>query len=101
MTSEEILKQMEQRREIRLLPNRYLDGIEIDFLIMIGKGSETRKINLEIDGKHHNRFYMIKENQLRDEYLAKQGIEVIRLKLPPESLQKSEMEKMITDLLKT
>jgi very-short-patch-repair endonuclease len=98
--SEEILKQMEQRGEIRLLPNRYLDGIEIDFLIIIGSGPGTRKINLEIDGKYHNRFYMIKENQLRDKYLAKQGIEVIRLKLPQDSHKIEILEKRIIDLLK-
>jgi len=98
--------QMEKRFEqllkdlkIKVLPNRYIDGIEVDFLIMIGTGLNTRKINLEIDGKYHNRFFAIKEDELRDRYLTSQGVEVIRLKLPNGYLDNSALKKLICEKL--
>lgn len=98
--------QMEQRFEqllkdlrIRVLPNRYIDGIEVDFLIMIGTGRDTKKINLEIDGKYHNRFFAIKEDELRDRYLTNQSVEVIRLKLPNGCLNNSALKKLICEKL--
>ncbi|TWW10121.1 hypothetical protein E3A20_07780 [Planctomyces bekefii] len=84
---------------IRILPTRYFDGIEMDFLIMIGTGRDTKKINLEIDGKYHNRFYKLKENELRDKYLTGQGVEVIRLKLPNGYLDNSALKKLICEKL--
>ncbi|MEY3370495.1 MAG: hypothetical protein RLZZ361_1165 [Cyanobacteriota bacterium] len=85
--------------ELRILPNRYFDGIEMDFLIMIGSGPNTRKINLEIDGRSHNKFHKIKEEKLRDDYLAKQNIEVIRLKLPNGCLEDTALKKLICEKL--
>jgi very-short-patch-repair endonuclease len=92
---EHLLKEL----EIRILPTRYFDGIEMDFLIMIGTGRDTKKINLEIDGKYHNRFYKLKENELRDKYLTGQGVEVIRLKLPNGSLDNAALKKLICEKL--
>lgn len=92
---EHLLKEL----KLRILPNRYFDGIEMDFIIMISAGDQTRKINLEIDGRSHNKFHKIKEEKLRDDYLAEQNIEVIRLKLPNECLEDTALKKLICEKL--
>lgn len=67
--------------------------------MIIGSGLNARKINLEIDGKHHNRFHILKKDELRDNYITHKGVEVIRLKLPPKKLRDIELRNMIIDLL--
>jgi very-short-patch-repair endonuclease len=97
---EKILNEIKQESNIKLLPDRYFDGIEMDFLMLIGSGANARKINLEIDGKQHNRFYTRKTDELRDRYITNQGVEVIRLKLPQKMLNDAELKNMIIGLLK-
>lgn len=92
LSEQRVRKWASEHPGVTVLPTAFQDGFELDLLTLF----KDRRVNIEVDGRHHHEPYQKIIDDLRDAYLTlNHGYEIVRI---PNSASEEEVHAILASL---